>query len=95
MTKKVIAALILIAAVTVYLTLQEEGDEAFGGILKPIESVRAESSSLSPGVDPLGVTVTGNSVPQTAQSNYGQLVNRVRTNVNGAMDKSVSRSSRH
>ncbi len=94
MTQKFIVALLLIAAVTIYLTIQEQGDDAFGGIFKPVESARAESSSLSPAVDPLGVTVTGNSVPQTAQSNYGQLVDRVKTRVNDAMDQSVTRSSR-
>ncbi len=95
MVKKVVLALVAIAAVAAYMTVREEGEEAFGGAFAPIESVRADSSNLNPAADPLGVMVTGNSIPQPAQSNYGQMVDRVRTRVNDAMDDSVSRSSRY
>lgn len=42
MAKRVLVALLAIAAVASWLTFQEEGDEAFGGIAKPLESVRGE-----------------------------------------------------
>jgi hypothetical protein len=93
MVKKVLGALVVIAAVSVYLTIREEGkDKAFGGVLSPIETVRGGDDSLGPDA-PLGSLVTGQSIPQTAQSNYGQLVDRVRTRTNDAMDKSRERSS--
>ena len=95
MVMKVFGVLLAIAAVSVYLTVKEEGSEqAFGGAFAPVENVRGDSTNLSPAADPLGVMVTAQSVPQTAQSNYGQLVDRVRTRVGGAMDKSVERSRR-
>ena len=93
--KKVWGALLVIAAVSFYLTLREQGDEAFGGIFKPVDSVRADSDSLSPAADPLGVMTTGSSVPGVSQTNYKQMVDRVRTRVNDAMDESVERSSRY
>jgi hypothetical protein len=93
MVKKVLAALVVIAAVAIYLTIQEEGTEsAFGGAFAPVESVRAESSNLSPTADPMGVMTTGNSIPHAAQSDYGQLVDRVRTRTNDAMARSVDRA---
>lgn len=91
MVGKVCLAIVAILAVAVYLTVQEEGsDEAFGGALAPIESVRAPNS----GGDPLAGMVTGQSVPQTTQTDYGQMVNRVRERTNDAMARSVERSSR-
>jgi len=42
MTRRVLLALLAIAAVSAWLTFQEQGDEAFGGIAKPLESVRGE-----------------------------------------------------
>jgi len=42
MAKRVFVALVAIVAVAAWLTFQEEGDEAFGGIAKPLESVRGE-----------------------------------------------------
>ena len=92
MKKKVLVALLAIAAVAVFLTIQEEGKEnAFGGLMAPIESVRAPQQGQ--GHDRIGL-VTGNSIPDTAQTNYKQLVDRVRSRTNDAMDQSVRRSSR-
>ena len=90
MKKKVLVALLAIAAVAVFLTIQEEGKEnAFGGLMAPLESVRAPQQG-----DARVGLVTGNSIPDTAQTNYKQLVNRVRSRTNNAMDQSVRRSSR-
>ena len=92
MVQKVIGALILIAAIAIFLTIREEGKEkAFGGVLKPLETVRNPAAAH----DTTGVLITGNSVPGGAQTDYGRLVDRVRTKVNSAMDKSVRRSSRY
>ena len=94
MVKKVVAALLLIAAISVFLTIREEGkDKAFGGALAPLESARGKQVTAG-GHDPLAGMVTGNSIPEPAQSNYGQMVDRVRTRVNDAMDQSERRSSR-
>ena len=95
MVKKVVAALLLIAAISVFLTIREEGkDKAFGGALAPLESARGSNAAPASGHDPLAGMVTGTSIPQVSQSNYGQMVDRVRTRVNDAMDQSERRSSR-
>ena len=87
-TKKLVGALLLIVVAAVYLTIREEGKEkAFGGLLAPIETVRVNE----PGTSGL---LTGNSIPDPAQSHYGQLVQDVRSRVNSAIDKSARRSSR-
>jgi hypothetical protein len=94
MGKKVMIALVLIAAASIYLTIKEQGrDEAFGGALAPLESARASDGEAHA---PLAAALAtgGSGSGGTAQSNYGQMVNRVRTKVNGAMDQSVKRSSR-
>jgi hypothetical protein len=89
MSKKVILAIVAVAAIAAYLTVKEQGDQAFGGLLAPLESVRTEE----PG-DPLGL-VTGNSVPDVSQTNYKQMVDRVRERTNEAMERSAKRSSRY
>ena len=90
MVKKVVIALVAIAAVSAYLTVKEEGtDKAFGGLLAPVDNVRKDD-----GGEPLAGLITGQSIPQTSQTNYKQMVDRVRSRVNSAMDKSVERSSR-
>ncbi len=91
MLKKVLLAVVAIVAVAIGLTIHEEGaDKAFGGILAPLESVRAGEPTN--GLDPLGSLVTGQSVPNTSQ-NYQQMVDRVRSRVGSAMDRSVDRAS--
>ncbi len=86
--KKLVGALLLIVATAVYLTIREEGREkAFGGLLAPIETIRVHQPD-GPGL------ITGNSIPDPAQSHYGQLVQDVKSRVNAAMDKSARRSSR-
>ncbi len=91
MVKKVVIALVAIAAVSAYLTVKEEGtDKAFGGLLAPVTNVRGADDKG----EPLAGLLTGQSIPQTSQTNYKQMVDRVRSRVNGAMDKSVERSSR-
>lgn len=90
MSKKVVIVLAGIAAVAVYLTIKEEGaDQAFGGLLAPIETVREDDRRVQ-SVD----VITGNSIPQTTQTDYKKMVDRVRERTNAAMDKSVERSSR-
>ena len=42
MARRVLVALLAIAAVSVWLTFREEGDEAFGGIAKPLQCVRGQ-----------------------------------------------------
>ncbi len=92
MTGKVVGALLLIAAIAVFLTIREEGaDKAFGGALAPIESVPAGEPTR--GLDPLGSLVTGHSVPNTSPMNYQQMVDRLRSQVDNAMDRSVDRAS--
>lgn len=92
MSKTIVIALLAIVVVAAYLTVREEGVEsAFGGLFAPIEPVRAADDSRA---TPLAGLATGNSIPQTSGTNYKRLVDRVRTKVNGAMDRSVERSSR-
>ena len=92
MLKKVVIALAAIAAVSAYLTVREEGREkAFGGLLAPVTSARVDDDGR---VEPRAGLITGQSIPQVSQSNYKQLVDRVRTRTNAAMDKSVERASR-
>ena len=92
MTKKVLLAIVAIAAVSAYLTIKEEGtDKAFGGAFAPVESVRARDDG---GTDPLAGMVTGQSIPTVTQTDYGKLVDRVRSRANAAMDRSVERASR-
>ena len=87
-SKRVVAALLLIAAMAVFLTLREEGQEkAFGGVLAPIETTRVPPS--------LAQDIRSNSTVNPTQTDYGRLVKRVRTKVNGAMDRSEDRSSRY
>ena len=89
MGKKIFIAIAVIVGVAVYLTIREQGvDEAFGGALAPVDTVRNDAPS-----DPLGL-VTGQSVPTVSQSNYKQMVDRTRERVNDAMAQSVERSSR-
>ena len=95
MVKKVVIALVLIAAVSVYLTIREQGrDKAFGGVLAPLESVRGGDGTAHAPLAAIATDASGSGGGGNAQSDYGQLVNRVRTRVNGAMDQSVRRSSR-
>ncbi len=92
MVKKVVIALVAIAAVSAYLTVKEEGSEkAFGGLLAPVSSVRVADDGR---VEPLAGLVTAQSTPQISQSSYKQLVDRVRSRTNAAMDRSVDRASR-
>ena len=92
MVKKVLLALVVIVAVAIYLTIREEGvDKAFGGALAPVESVRAGATTT--GHDPLASLVTAQSVPDVSQTSYKQMVDRVRSRVDDAMDRSVARSS--
>lgn len=42
MARRVLVALLVIAAVATWLTFLEQGDEAFGGVAKPLESVRGD-----------------------------------------------------
>ncbi len=94
MGKKILGALLVIAAAAVFLTLREEGTEkAFGGAFAPVDSVRGEG--LGEGDDPLDSMLTGNSIPATAQTDYKPMLDRVEARVNDAMDRSVERSSRH
>ena len=91
MTKKVVGALLLIAAVAVFLTIREEGrDKAFGGILAPLETVRVNNPSKNAS----GGFMTGNSIPSTSQTDYGRLTDRVRSNVDSALRASERRASR-
>lgn len=88
MSGKVVGALLLIAAIAVFLTIREEGaDKAFGGVFAPIESVRTGDS--------LAGFTTGNSIPSPSQSNYGQLTDRVRERVQSATRQAEKRSSRY
>ena len=90
--KKVVGALLLIAAVAVYLTIREEGTEkAFGGILAPLETVRVKN----PAKDLTSGFTTGNSIPSTSQTNYRRLTDRVRSKVNASMRSGEQRSSRY
>jgi hypothetical protein len=86
---KLFLAILAIAGIAAYLTMKEQGDAAFGGLLAPLESVRTDE----PG-DPLGL-VTGNSIPDVSQTNYKQMVDRVRERTNEAMERSAERSSRY
>ena len=91
MTKKVVGALLLIAAVAVFLTIREEGkDKAFGGILAPLETVRVND----PSKNAIGGFTTGSSIPSTSQTDYGRLTDRVRSKVNSALRDSERRASR-
>ena len=91
-TKKVVGALLLIVAVAVYLTVQEEGTEkAFGGALAPLETIWVND----PAKDAAAGFTTGNSIPSTSQTNYGRLTDRVRSKVNASMRSGEQRSSRH
>lgn len=93
MLKKVLFAVVAIVAVAIGLAIHEEGaDKAFGGVLAPIESVPAGEPTR--GLDPLGSLVTGQSVPDTSPMNYQQMVDRLRSRVDNAMDRSVDRASR-
>jgi hypothetical protein len=84
--KKVAAALLLIAAVAVFLTIREQGrDKAFGGALAPLESVRV------PGGPVAGVADA--SLPASGGTDYQPMVDRVRDRVNHAMDRSERRSA--
>lgn len=65
MAKRVLVALLAIAAATAWLTFQEEGDEAFGGIAKPLESVRGEGL---PHTDWLTGFQVGSPDPHAAQT---------------------------
>jgi len=92
MGKKVFGALLLIIAISVFLTIREEGmDNAFGGVLAPVEPVRVENA----GKDTFGDLVTGNSIPSGAQTDYKRLTDDVRDRVNAAMRKSEARASRY
>ncbi len=92
MVKKVVIALVAIAAVSAYLTVKEEGTEkAFGGLLAPVDNVRADDDGSG---EPLMGLITGQSVPEPSQTNYKQMIDRVRTRTKDAMDRSVKRSSR-
>jgi hypothetical protein len=92
MAKKVVIALVAIAAVSAYLTVKEEGSEkAFGGLLAPISPARFDDDGRA---EPAAGRATGESIPQISQTDYKQLVDRVRTRTNAAMDKSVERASR-
>ena len=88
--KKIAGALFIIALVAIFLTIQEEGDKAFGGLMAPIESVRAGNPK-----NPIAGMTTGNSIPDVAQTNYKKLVDNVRDKVNASMKKSASRYSKH
>ncbi len=91
MLKKVLLAVVAIVAVAIGLAIREEGaDKAFGGVPAPIES---EPSEPTRGLDPLGSLVTGHSVPNTSPMNYQQMVDRLRSRVDNAMDRSVDRAS--
>jgi len=91
MGKKVFGALLLVIAIAIFLTIREEGVEnAFGGVMAPIESVRTSA----PG-EPLGGLSTGNSMPGVAQTDYKRLTDRVRDKTNDAMRKSESRAGRY
>ena len=92
MLKKVLGALVVIVAVAIYLTIREEGaDKAFGGVLAPVESVRG--GDMTKGREPLASLVTAQSVPNVSQSDYGKMVDSVRSRVGNAMDRSVDRAS--
>ncbi len=92
MTGKVVGALLLIAAIAVFLTIREEGaDKAFGGAFAPVQSVRSDD----PARDSLAGFATGNPIPSPSQSNYGQLTDRVRERVGSAMRQGEKRSSRY
>ncbi len=92
MTGKVVGALLLVAAVAVFLTIREDGaDKAFGGLFAPMKSVRVNEA----GRDSVAGFTTGNSIPSTSQTNYGQLTDRVQERVGSAMQKSERRASRY
>ena len=85
MVKKVVIALVAIAAVSAYLTVREEGSEkAFGGLLAPVSPVSVNDDGRA---EPLAGLVTGQSIPQVSQTSYKQLVDRVRTRTNAAMER--------
>jgi hypothetical protein len=82
--------------VAIYLTIREEGTEnAFGGVFAPVDSVRADAPQWGAGDDPLDSMLTGQSLPPTAQADYGPMLDRLRTSVDDAMERSVERSSRY
>ena len=92
MTGKAVGALLLIAAIAVFLTIREEGaDKAFGGVFAPVESVRGDD----PTRESLAGFTTGNSISSTSHSSYGQLTDRVRERVGDAMRQGEKRSSRY
>lgn len=92
MLKKVLLAVVAIVALAIGLAIHEQGaDKAFGGALTPIESVPAGEPTRS--LDPPGSLVTGQSVPNTSPMNYQQMVDRLRSRVDNAMDRSVDRAS--
>ena len=97
MGKKVALTLLAIAALAVYMTFQEEGDEAFGGVGKPLESARGEGLPRTDWLtgQPIG-TPTGRptSMP-TGGTNYEPVLDKIRNDLDDAMDRSVERSSRY
>lgn len=94
MTKKVVAAILLIAAVSIYLTWRDEGEQAFGGAFAPIQSEHPERTPMTPGVDPLDAAGPGGSASTVSGTDYQPLVDRVRTRTQGAVDRSAQRAGR-
>lgn len=91
MGAKVFGALLLIIAIAVFLTIQEEGVEnAFGGVLAPVKTVRSDTVE-----HPLVGASPVNTGSGGTQTNYKKLADRVRTRAQGAMDQSERRASRY
>jgi hypothetical protein len=93
MIKKILLIAIIGAGAVAYFEIQDKGmDKAFDGrlegIMEPVESVHVDDNGV------VESFVTPMSVPGTAQTNYGKLVQRVRDKTNDAMDKGVDRSNR-
>ena len=96
MGKKVVCALLAIVAVAIYLTIREEGrKDAFGGALAPLESVRDEGFEPEDRPSRMDAMLAGESLPPSVAQDYGPLLDRMRTSVDDAMERSVERSSRY
>ena len=93
MGKKILVAVVVVVAISVYLTIREQGVEnAYGGVFSPLETVRDASLSERT-MDATGYTSSSLGGGQSSAS-YRDMSNRVRNRVNAAMKKSVDRSSR-
>ena len=92
MGKKVFGALLLIVAISVFLTIREEGVEnAFGGALAPLASASEETSAA-----PLaGLAFSEVPTSGTSHAQYEKLTDRVRDRVNSAMRSAEGRAGRY